>query len=188
VSRGSTTASKGPLRGARYRLLDREHAPFGLTVGAEPHWARVEDTSGEPVANYGSEFSLSVDRELIENSLYGALNLLYDPEVTLSQLTGTWERQATLGVSAALTMQVHKGIFFGAEARYLRKYDGISFDSFAGQALFVGPTMYASLSKNMAISAAWNVQVTGHAADMPGSLELKNFERHRAQLRLMYNF
>jgi hypothetical protein len=172
----------------RYRLLDRDHAPFGLTIGAEPHWARVDETSGEPVANYGSEFSMSADKELIENRLYGALNFLYDPEVTFSQVTGMWERQATVGVSAALTMQVRRGIFFGAEARYLRNYDGISFDSFAGQALFVGPTMYASLSKTMAISAAWSVQVAGHAVDIPGSLDLKNFERHRAQLRLMYNF
>jgi hypothetical protein len=60
---------------ARYRLLDRDHSPFGLTIGAEPHWARVDYTSGEPVANYGSEFSISADKELIENRLYGALNL-----------------------------------------------------------------------------------------------------------------
>jgi hypothetical protein len=173
---------------ARYRLLDRDHSPFGLTIGAEPHWSRVDDMSGEPVANYGSELSISADKELIENHLYGALNFLYDPEVTLSQVTRMWERQATLGVSAALTMQVHKGIFFGAEARYMRSYDGIGFDPFAGQALFIGPTMYASLSKTVAISAAWSVQVAGHAVDIPGSLDLKNFERHRAQLRLMYNF
>jgi hypothetical protein len=51
-----------------------------------------------------------------------------------------------------------------------------------GQALFVGPTMYASLSKNLAISAAWGVQVAGRAVDIPGSLDLKNFERHQAQL------
>ena len=80
------------------------------------------------------------------------------------------------------------GIFFGGEAQYLRTYQGIGLDWFAGEALFVGPTMYASLAKNMAISAAWNVQVAGHAVDIPGALDLKNFERHRAQLRLMYNF
>jgi hypothetical protein len=44
----------------RYRLLDRAHAPFALTFGAEPHWARVDDISGEPVANYGSEFSVAL--------------------------------------------------------------------------------------------------------------------------------
>jgi hypothetical protein len=148
-------AFEGVSLEARYRLLDRDHAPFGLTIGAEPHWTRVDDISGEPVANAGSELSLSVDRELIENRLYGALNLLYDPEVTFSQATGMWERQATVG--AALTMQARKGIFFGAEARYLPAYDAISLDSFAGPAWFVGPTMYATLS-TMAISAAWSVQ------------------------------
>jgi hypothetical protein len=64
---------------ARYRLFDRDHAPFGLTIGAEPHWARVDDTSGEPVANYGSEFSISADKELVENRFFGAVNILYDP-------------------------------------------------------------------------------------------------------------
>ena len=59
---------------------------------------------------------------------------------------------------------------------------------FAGEALFVGPTIYASLSKEFAISAAWSLQVAGRAADAPGSLDLKNFERHQAKLRLMYNF
>jgi hypothetical protein len=131
----------------RYRLINRDHAPFGLTIGAEPHWARVDETSGEPVDNYGSEFSISADKELIRKRLYGALNFVYDPEVTRKRVTGMWERQATLGVSAAITMQVHAGIFFGAEARYARIYDGIGFDLFRGEALFVGPTMYASLSK-----------------------------------------
>ncbi len=27
----------------RYRLFDRAHAPFALTFGAEPHWARVDE-------------------------------------------------------------------------------------------------------------------------------------------------
>jgi hypothetical protein len=29
----------------RYRLFNRESSPFGLTVGFDPHWARVDDTS-----------------------------------------------------------------------------------------------------------------------------------------------
>jgi hypothetical protein len=95
---------------ARYRLLDRDHAPFGLTIGAEPHWTRVD-------------------------------------------------RLPTTAVNSRSRLPV-----------------------------FVGPTMYATLSKTMAISATWSVQVAGHAVDVPGSLDLKNFERHRAQLRLMYNF
>jgi hypothetical protein len=74
---GLDNRQQGPFDGvsfgARYRLLDREHALFGLSIGAEPHWARVDETSGELVANYGSEFSIAVDKEFIENRLYGAL-------------------------------------------------------------------------------------------------------------------
>jgi hypothetical protein len=148
---------------------------------------RVDETSGEPVFNYGSEFSMAADKELIENRVYGALNFIYDLEATQLLRTRLWQRGATLGVFASVTTQVRPGIFMGAEARYLHRYEGLGFDPFAGEAFFA-PTMYASLTKNIGISAAWNFQVAGRAVDAPGSLDLKNFERHKAKLRLMYNF
>ena len=183
---------RGALNGVdfemRYRLFDRAHAPFALTVGAEPHGARVADATGEPVANYGSEFSLAVDKELIENRVFGALNLLYDPEVTRSSLTGIWQHESKLGLTAAVTNQLRPGTFMGVEMRYLRAYDGIGLNALAGEGLFVGPTFYVSLTKQFTVSGSWTVQVAGHAAEIPGALDLKNFERHQAKLRLMYNF
>jgi hypothetical protein len=181
-------AFNGVTAEIRYRLLDRQAHSFGLTIGAEPHWARVDDISGEPVDNYGSEFSIAADTEFVENRLFAALNLLYDPEWTTSRLTGLSAQQSTLGVSAAVTVQVRPGIFFGSEARYLRTFQGIGLDGFAGDALFVGPTMYAALSKDLAVSAAWNIQVAGGAVGIPGALDLTNFERNRLLLRLEYNF
>jgi hypothetical protein len=172
----------------RYRLLDREHAPFALTVGAEPHWGRVDETSGEPVDNYGGELSIAVDRELIKDRVFGALNFVYDPEVTRSRVTGLWQRDATVGVLGSVTTQVWAGTFVGAEARYLRKYDGLSLDPFAGEALFLGPTMFVRFSRAFAISGAWDVQVAGHAVDVPGSLDLRNFTRHQAMFRLEFSF
>jgi hypothetical protein len=172
----------------RYRLFDREHAPFALTIGAEPHWSRVDETTGEPVDNYGGELLLAMDRELIKERVFGALNLVYDPEVTRSRETGLWQREATLGVFASVTTQVRPGIFLGAEARYFRKYDALGLDCFAGQALFVGPTMFVRFSKTLAISGAWGIQAAGHAVDIPGSLDLTNFSHHQALFRLEYNF
>jgi hypothetical protein len=170
----------------RYRVFDRANAPFALTLGVEPHWARVDDRSGEPVTNYGSEFSLAADKELIKNRVFGAINLLYDPEATLSRLTGMWEHQSMVGLTAAITNQVRPGTFLGAEMRYLRAYDGLALGALAGDALFVGPTFYVSLAKQFAVSVSWTVQVAGHT--IPGALDLKNFERHQAKLRLMYTF
>jgi hypothetical protein len=172
----------------RYRLLDREHAPFAFTIGAEPHWGRVDETSGKPVDNYGGEILIAVDREFIKERVFGALNLIYDPEVTRSRETGLWQREATLGLLASVTTQVRPGVFVGAEARYLRKYASLGFDAFAGQALFVGPTMYVRFSKTLAISGAWGIQAVGHAFDIPGSLDLTNFTHHQALFRLEHNF
>ena len=65
----------------RYRLLSREQSGIGLTMLAEPHWSRVDDTSGQLVNQYGVGLALLMDKELIPNRLVAAFNLLYDPEV-----------------------------------------------------------------------------------------------------------
>ena len=70
----------------------------------------------------------------------------------------------------------------------MRKYDGVAAQSFAGQALFVGPTMFMRFSKTFAISGSWGVQVAGHAVADPGTLDLTNFTRDQATLRIEYNF
>jgi hypothetical protein len=44
------------------------------------------------------------------------------------------------------------------------------------------------LSKNFAVSAALSIQVAGSAVDERGSLNLRDFERLQARLRLEYNF
>jgi hypothetical protein len=181
-------AFNGVVTEFRYRLFDRDHAPFSLTLGAEPHWSRTDEVSGERVSNYGGELSVAVDKELIKNRVFGALNLIYDPETTWSQITGQWERDSTLAVAAAITTQVSPGVFVGAEARYLRKYDGIGLDTLLGQAFFVGPSAYIRLSKSLAISGAWGYQVAGRATGVSAALDLTNFTRQQAQLRVEYNF
>ena len=81
-------------------------------------------------------------------------------------------------------MQVVPNVFLGAEARSLRQYDGLGLNSFAGQALYVGPTFYATFGQGYFLSAAWNMQVWGAAAGGSGALDLVNFERHQAKLRV----
>ena len=170
----------------RYRLFDRDHAPFALTLGAEPHWNRTDEISGERMDNYGGELSVALDKELVRDRVFAAVNLVYDPEVARS--LGQWQHNSTMSVATSITTQVSPGTFVGAEARYLRKYDGLNLDSLLGQAFFVGPTTFVRLSKSFAISAAWSIQVAGHAADVPGSLDLTSFTRHQAVLRMEYNF
>ena len=172
----------------RYRLLNRERAPFGLTVGFDPRWARVDETGGAPVDQYGGAFLLIADKELVDKLIFAAFNFIYEPELTRSRVTGDWEHTSELGVSAAITMQVRPGVLIGAEARYMRSFDGLGLDRFTGNALFVGPTFYARFSEKTWMSAAWSAQIAGHAHNEIGSLDFTNFERHRALLRFGYNF
>jgi hypothetical protein len=172
----------------RYRLINREKTAFGLTVGFDPHWVRVDGSSGAPVDRYGAALLLIADKELVEKLIFAALNFIYEPNDTRSRATGDWQRTSDLGVSTAVTMQIRPGVLIGGEARYMRSFDGLGLDRFSGNALFVGPTFYARFSEKIWMSAAWNTQVAGRAHNKTGALDLTNFERDQALLRFGYNF
>jgi hypothetical protein len=173
---------------ARYRLLSREQSGIGLTILAEAHWLRVDDTSGQLANQYGSGLAILMDKELIPNRVVAAFNLLYDPEVKKFQDTGEWSREATYGVGAGLMNQIWPGVFVGAEARYLRQYESFGFDRFAGHAVFVGPNLFIRPSERWRITATWTMQVAGKAAGDSSLLDLMNFERHQVRLRIGYYF
>jgi hypothetical protein len=169
---------------ARFRLLDREHAPFGLTLSVEPLRGFADEMGGERADQYGAEIRMLADRELIPGRLFAALNVSYEPEQTRLRDSGETLRESMLGIGAALAMQVMPNVFIGAEARSLRQYEGLGLNSFAGQALYIGPTLYATFGQGYFLSAAWNVQVWGAVAGSSGALDLVNFERHQAKLRV----
>jgi hypothetical protein len=99
-----------------------------------------------------------------------------------------WQQEATVGAATALMFQVRPGILVGAEARYLRKYDGIGLDTFSGQGLFLGPTIFFKTSETSFISASWSAQIAGRSTDDPGWLDLTNFQRHRVKVQFGINF
>ena len=172
----------------RYRFLDRDSAPFGLTFAVEGQANRIDDIRGAAVRNFETEFRLAVDRELIPNYLLVALNLIYQPEWTRTLATQAAEQESTIGAALGAMLRVRPDILVGGEARYLRRYEGIGLDEFSGQAFFVGPTAYFQLSPRSRLTAAWSVQAWGRAAGSGAALDLVNFERHRARLVFGVNF
>ena len=169
---------------ARFRLFDRAHAPIGLTLSVEPRRGFTDEMSGEGADQYGGEFRLLADRELIPGRSFAALNVSYEPEQTRLRASGETLRESMLGIGAALAMQVMPNVFIGAEARTLRHYEGLGPNSFVGQAFYIGPTFYATFGRGYFLSAAWNVQVWGAVAGSSGALDLVNSERHQAKLRV----
>lgn len=172
----------------RYRLLDRERAPVGLTFIMVPQWGFADDVSGASARQYGAEFLIAADRELVRDRIFAAFNLLYAPGVTHVYGAEQTERESTLGLSLAMTGQVTRGLFIGAETRFLQRYDGTGLNRFAGQALYVGPTLYAQLGGSWFLSAALNLQAAGRATGTPGALDLTNFERYQARLQIGVSF
>ncbi|MHC2252620.1 hypothetical protein ACVILK_002312 [Bradyrhizobium embrapense] len=172
----------------RYRFLNREAAPFGMTVALETRAGRVDETTAAAVRSYGTELTLAFDREVIPNLAVAALNVSYEPEWTRMPRTGTAEQDATIGIAFGLMAKVRPDILIGGEARYFRKYDGIGLDELSGQALFIGPTAYFQLSERSRLTATWSVQAWGQRAGSNAAVDLVNFERHQARLVYGLNF
>lgn len=172
----------------RYRMFDREKAPFGLTFAFEPRRGFADEASGAPADQYGGRLSALVDTEIVPRRIFAAFNLLYDGEVTRPHGAGTVERDSILGAGAAIAAQVRPGLYWGTEVRYLRHYDGLAFGTFTGAAVYVGPTLHAKLAGAWWLSAAWNVQVAGGRNGLSSSLDLADFDRHQAKLRLGFTF
>lgn len=166
----------------RFRFLDRESAPFGLTLALETHGGLHDETTGAVVKNYGTDLILAFDREFIPGIGVAAFNLSYQPDWTRFVATGTAVQESTLGVGFGAMVQVRPGILLGGEARYLRNYQGIGLEEFAGHALFLGPTAYFQLSDRSRLTASWSVQTWGRPAGSNAAVDLVNFERHQARL------
>lgn len=166
----------------RYRLLNRECAPFGFTIAAEMHGDRIDETSGAKGRMYGTEFTLAFDRELIPNFAIGAVNLIYQPEWARFEVGGASEKSSMIGAAFAGLVRVRPNVLLGGEMRYFRQYEGIGLGEFSGQALFVGPTAYFQLSERSRLTVSWSMQAWGRPAGAGGNLDLVNFERHQARL------
>lgn len=172
----------------RYKFLDRQTAPFGMTLALESRARRSDEISGAAARNYATELTLALDRELIPNRVVAAFNLFYEPESTHFFGRSVAEQEATGGTALAVMVQISPGFLIGGETRYLRRYDGAVFDGFAGQALFFGPTAYWQLSEHSRLTLAWSPQVWGRPTGSAATLDLVNFERHQARLIFGFNF
>src|SRR3979409_711416 len=75
-------AWQGASLDLRYRFLDRDIAPVGLTFALEGHVHGIDEATAAVVRNYGTELTLAFDRELVPNFVVAALNLIYQPDWT----------------------------------------------------------------------------------------------------------
>ena len=172
----------------RYRFLDRETAPVGLTLALETHRNRFDDITGSGAQNYGTELTLALERDVIPGLAVATLNLGYQPEWTRLSGAATEQQESTLAVAFGIMAQLRPDLLLGGEARYFRRYEGIGLTELAGEAFFIGPTAYFKLSDRARLTANWSFQAWGRPAGTNATLDLVNFERQQARLVFGLNF
>ena len=171
----------------RYLVLDRPASPIAVTVSFEPNYRAFDETGGAPVQNYEFETKIMADAELVKNRLYAAVHLIYEPEAT-KVADGSWEKESTFGLTSAVSFHLLPELLVGAEVDYYRHYEGTFFNTFTGDALFVGPTVYYKFARKMFLTAAWNAQVWGREIETGNRLNLEEFSRSRAKLKVAVEF
>jgi hypothetical protein len=172
----------------RYLVIGRgPGAPIGLQIAVEPQWSRVND-AGKVITAFGAETSIIADTELVPNRLFAAFNATYAPEIAREFGTPNWLGASTLGLRTALTYRITPNMALGGELEYFRAHDGAGFNRFAGDALFAGPTCFVQVTNEVFLSAAFSTQIAGHAAGDASFLDLANFTRNKARLRLVWEF
>ncbi len=184
----TTGGINGGFLETRLRLMDRRAAPFGLTLGIVPGYGTVDSGSGAPARSFGTDVALLADRELIPGALVAAVNLGFAVSSTRPKATDEQVLGSGLEASGALSYRVSPGLFAGAEVRYARTYEGPALGRLVGEAVYLGPTLYATLSPRAWASFTWGVQVAGRSVDAPGPLDLSSFDRHQMRLRVGYSF
>ena len=133
------------------------------------------------------ELKVNADLELVRNRLYFGSNLLYEPEGTHDPdgVGAGWEIESTGGISGALSYRIIPSVFVGAEVWYLRHYEGAWFNSFTGDAVFVGPTLYVQIAPKIFMTAAFNTRWRA----MKSTCRARSiWQRHRAKLKVAVEF
>lgn len=172
----------------RWNLLRRAPGTIGVTLHLEPVVQRYDELSGLRGRKYGAENKLIFDTELVKDRLFAGFNIQYEVERVLEQGETEWEKGSKLGFAFGLTGRIASNFYLGFNAQYQRSYEGLTFGQFAGEAFYLGPTMFAKIGDNGFLSLAWNRQVWGAELDNDARLDLANFERDLFRMRAGIHF
>jgi len=171
----------------RYVLVPRGGAwSTQATLTLTPQVARVFE-GGARGLDYALPVLFILDAQPIERRLYAALNVSYAPEIAVP-LGDQVARLSTLNASGALSWRLTPDAMLGIEADALNAFDGLAGRRWRGSAFFLGPTFHYQFNDKVDLSGGWGQQVAGRARGDAQALDLTNFSRSQAKLRLEIDF
>ena len=105
---------------------------------------------------------------------------IYEP--SFARVPGGIERDDSLTFIAALTYSVAPNAFLGGEIRH----ENLARDgSFQAHALYVGPSLFYRITKDLSVKGAWAAQIPDIGAS---SLDLSTYVRHQFEIEVAYSF
>jgi hypothetical protein len=182
------TQFEGLSAEVQYRFLKRSAGnPLALAVAAEPFRSRIDLATGQPAKAYGAAFKLLADAVIIPDRLFWAANVIWVPVRSQDPADlNTWLSTSGSSLQTALTLQLTKDVFVGAEVRQLAAYDGSFFDQRVGYAYYLGPTFLWKISEQVAFNATWQPQIAGRSIDNPTlRYDLDHFDRAQFRFKLV---
>ncbi len=176
-----TQFSFGGLIGeARWNILDRTKAFFGMSLSVNPQWRLFSPDSGEKTANYAVPVTLLLDKDIVPDKFFTAVNLIYTP--SFLRVNGARGHDDALTAIVAGTYAITPNIFAGAEIRHENLAEN---GTFGAHALYVGPSLFYRVSERLIIKAAWAAQIPDFGSS---KLDLNAYERHQVELDIAYHF
>jgi hypothetical protein len=179
----------------KYNVLSPFKDGLGLTLYAEPGWARIHSVEGEKGTQYELELKAILQKNFLQDRLIWAANLTFEPEwekeKEVDETTGLteteWEKELEIEFSTGLSYRFAPGWFAGAEARYASVYpdwtDGLHRETYA---VFAGPAIHYGGKKWWA-TLSYQPQLFGSPS--PGaSRALEEYEKRELRLKVGYNF
>jgi hypothetical protein len=176
----SSTNFSGLIAEIRWNIVDRSKNSFGMTLSFNPQWRMLDPDSGDKSENYSLPVSLLVDKEIIPEKFFTTVNFVYAPSSL--RVSGGWEHEDAFTLIAAGAYAIAPNTFFGAEIRHENLAVNGNLDA---HALFVGPSLFYSLSKDLSVKVAWAAQIPDIGAT---TLDLRTYERHQFELLIVYGF
>jgi hypothetical protein len=165
---------------ARWNILNWRTSPFGMSLSIDPEWRRADAASARQDGNYGVTTALLIDKEVIPETFFAALNLIHS--ASFLPFGGKWEHDDAFSVIVSGAYAITPDLVVGAEIIHENLAQNGSLNA---HALFVGPQLFLRLNKDVTASMAWAVQIPDAAARQ---LDVVNFERHQLGLRFAYDF
>jgi len=178
----------------KYNVLSPYKDGVGLTLYAEPGWARISKHSGSKKTEYELELKAIVQKNFMDDRLVWATNFTFEPEwerevefEPSGEREVEWEKELKLELTSGLSYRVAPRWFVGGEARYASIYpdwtEGLHREAYA---VFAGPAVHYA-GKKMWATASFMPQLFGGPSPAR-SRELDEFDKREFRLIVGYNF